>query len=94
MSAEIVWSARARDRLVEIRDYVAKDKPQAAERLALRIVAAVEALRTHPYLGRSGAERGPRELIIGGTPYIILYRVRGKRVIIVTIGHAAQRREP
>jgi toxin ParE1/3/4 len=70
------------------------DKPGAAERLAMRIVALVEALRNHPFLGRAGAETGTRELIIGGTPYIVIYRVRGKRVTIVTIWHAAQRKEP
>ena len=93
MPIEIVWSALARVRLREIRAYVAQDKPEAAERLAIRIVAVVEALRNHPYLGRVGAEPGIRELVIGGTPYIVLYRVQGHRVIISTIRHAAQRRE-
>lgn len=88
---EIVWSPLARARLQEIRAYVAKDKPVAAERLAIRIVAVVEALRNHPYLGHTGTESGVRELVIGGTPYVVLYRVRGKRVTIQTIWHAAQR---
>jgi toxin ParE1/3/4 len=90
---EIVWSALARARLREIRAYVARDKPEAAERLAVRIVAMLEALRNHPHLGRIGAEPGIRELVIGGTPYIVLYRVHGQRVTISTIWHAAQRRE-
>jgi toxin ParE1/3/4 len=90
---EIVWSAPARARLREIRAYLAQDKPQAAERLGMRIVAVVEALRNHPHLGRVGAERGIRELVIGGTPYIVLYRVQGGRVTISTIWHGTQRRE-
>ncbi len=93
MPVEIVWSPLARTRLREIRAYVARDKPQAAERLAIRIVAMVEALRNHPRLGRVGAEPGIRELVIGSTPYVILYRVQGERVIISTIWHGAQRRE-
>jgi toxin ParE1/3/4 len=84
---EIVWSALARARLREIRVYVALDKPEAAERLATRIVAILEALRNQSYLGRVGAEPGIRELVIGGTPYIILYRVDGQRVVISTIWH-------
>jgi toxin ParE1/3/4 len=83
----------ARTRLREIRAYVARDKPEAAERLAMRIVAMLEALRNHPYLGRAGAEPGIRELVIGGTPYIVLYRVQGQRVTVSTIWHAAQQRE-
>ena len=82
----------ARTRLREIRAYVARDKPEAAERLAMRIVALVEALGNHPNLGRLGAEPGIRELVIAGTPYIVLYRVHGQRVTISTIWHAAQRR--
>jgi toxin ParE1/3/4 len=89
---EIAWSPLARARLQEIRAYIAKDKPVAAERLAIRIVAVVEALREHPYLGYTGTEPGVRELIIGGTPYVVLYRVRGKKVTIQTIWHAAQRK--
>ena len=92
MPVEIVWSALARSRLRQIRTYVALDKPEAAERLATRIVAMVEVLRNHPHLGRVGAEPGIRELVIGSTPYIVLYRVQGQRVVISTIWHGAQRR--
>jgi toxin ParE1/3/4 len=88
-----VWSPLARARLREIREYVARDKPEAAERLAIRIVALVEALRTHPHLGRIGAEPGTRELVIGSTPYIVMYRVESNRVAISTIWHGAQRKE-
>ena len=87
---EIVWSPLALARLQEIRAFIALDKPQAAERLATRIVSVVEALRIHPYLGRVGTEPGIRELILGGTPYSILYRVRVKRIVISTVSHAAQ----
>jgi toxin ParE1/3/4 len=88
---EIVWSPLALSRLQEIQTYVARDKPEAAARLATRLVAIVEALSEHPYLGRMGAESGLRELVIGGTPYVVLYRVRANRVIINTIWHGARR---
>jgi toxin ParE1/3/4 len=94
---EIVWSPMAlvypeprRARLQEIRAFIALDKPDAAARLATRIVSLVEALRIHPYLGRVGPEPGIRELIIGGTPYSILYRLRANRLILSTISHASQ----
>ena len=70
-----------------------KDKPDAAERLATRIVAIIEVVRNHRRLGRVGAEPGIRELVIGSTPYIVLYRVQDQRITISTIWHAAQRRE-
>jgi toxin ParE1/3/4 len=82
---KIVWSHLARARLQEIRAYVELDKPDAAGRLATRIVSLVEALKEHPYIGRAGSEPGVRELVVGGTPYIVFYRVRAKRVTILTI---------
>jgi len=91
---EIVWSPLARARLQEIRAYVALDRPDAAERLATRIIAVVEALKSHPYLGRAGTEPGMRELVIGGTPYIIHYCVRGKCAFIRTIWHGAREKKP
>lgn len=92
MPVEIVWSALARRRLQEIRDYVAKDKPMAAARLAMRIVAVTQVLCRHPFIGRSSSEPGVRELVISRTPYIIVYKVRASTVIITTIWHGAQRR--
>jgi toxin ParE1/3/4 len=90
VSLELVWSPLARRGLEQIHDYVAKDKPEAAKRLGARIVAVVELLKGHPYLGRIAAEPRVRELVIGGTPYIVLYRVRGNQIRINTIWHGAQ----
>ena len=56
------------------------------------MVSVVGALRTHPSLGRAGAESGTRELVIGGTPYVVLYRSGGKRITILTVWHGAQKR--
>ena len=70
---------------------MAADKPEAALQLATRIVAVVANLRQHPYLGRVGSDAGTRELVIGGTPYIVIYRINLHRVVISTIWHAAQR---
>jgi len=91
---EIVWSPLARAKLREIRAYVARDKPDAAERLVIRIIALVDALKHHGHLGRAGREPGIRELVIGGTPYVILYRIRGRRITINTIWHGAQAKKP
>jgi toxin ParE1/3/4 len=87
---EIVWAPIARSRLEEIRRYIARDKPDAAKRLSTRIVAVIEILKDYPFLGRPGAEAGTRELVIGGTPYIVFYRICGSRVNISTIFHGAQ----
>jgi len=89
---EVVWSPLARARLKEIRAYIALDNPSAAERVAGRIVALVELLRRHPFLGRAGTEANSRELVVGGTPYLIFYKVSATRITIRTIWHGAQNR--
>ncbi len=94
MPYEIVWSYKAREQLQEIRSYVARDKPDAAARLATRIIALAEALKEHPFLGRAGREPTARELVVGGTPYLIFYRVRAKQITILTIWHGAQAHRP
>jgi addiction module RelE/StbE family toxin len=91
---EIVWSQVALSRVQQIRAFVAQDRPVAAERLATRIVAAVEVLRVFPHMGRAGTVPGTRELVIGRTPYVVVYRVQEKIVTILTIWHGAQQRTP
>jgi toxin ParE1/3/4 len=87
---EIVWSPLALARLREIRARIALDNPRAAERLATRIVTLVETLKLHPNLGHSTTTPNLRELIVGGTPYVIFYRLRRHQIQIATIHHSAQ----
>jgi toxin ParE1/3/4 len=86
----IIWSETAIANLVDIRQYIEQDKPEAARRLAQRILASVERLAQHPHLGRPGRELETRELIVPGTPYIIPYRIRQERLYILAVLHAAQ----
>jgi toxin ParE1/3/4 len=90
---EIVWSQVALNRLQQIRAFVAQDKPAAAERLATRIVAAVEVFRAFPHMGRAGTAPGTRELVIGRTPHVVVYRVLENVVTINTIRHGARQRK-
>jgi toxin ParE1/3/4 len=89
---EIVWSPLALARLQEIRAYIALDNPEAAERLTTRLVSVVQALTDFPMLGRPGADPETRELVVGGTPYIILYQVKHNCILIRTVWHASQKR--
>lgn len=88
----IIWSRAAVANLVEIREYVAQDKPAAATRLIEKLIAAVELLADHPHLGRPGREAGTRELLIAGTSYIVPYKVTKGRVAVLAVLHGAQNR--
>lgn len=93
MKKEIVWSPLALARLQEIRAFIARDDPNAAARVTTRLVSVVQALIDYPFLGRPGVDPETRELIVGGTPYLILYQVKAKQILIRTVWHAAQKKE-
>lgn len=88
----IVWSQTAIANLIEIRNYIEQDKPVAARQLAERILESVERLAEHPHLGHAGREPETRELIVAGTPYIIVYRIYRGHLSILAILHSAQNR--
>ena len=89
----VIWSETSIANLMEIRQYIERDKPEAARRLAHRIISSVERLADHPYIGRPGREPGTRELIVAGTPYIIPYRVRRDQLSILAVLHGARNRD-
>ncbi len=87
----IVWSPRAIEHVAHLREYIARDNPKAANRIARVLLEPVERLAKLPNLGRPGRVAGTRELVIAGTPYIIPYRLRGDRLEIVAVFHARQK---
>jgi len=42
-------------------------------------------------MGCEGRVEGTRELVIGRSPFIAVYRIKGKRIEILRILHGAQR---
>ena len=87
---EIIWRRSAVNDLDAIREFIAEDNPEAAQRVAAAIEAAVDPLADHPELGRAGRVEGTRELVVGGLPYIIAYRVREETVRILAIIHTSR----
>ncbi|MEO7273829.1 MAG: type II toxin-antitoxin system RelE/ParE family toxin [Vicinamibacterales bacterium] len=87
----VVWSPRAVGHLAALRDYIARENPAAAARAAATLLAAVDRLAELPNLGRASRVPGTRELVVPGTRYVILYRVRGERLEIIAVFHGRQR---
>jgi plasmid stabilization system protein ParE len=86
----IRWTEQAFTRLSEIEEYVALDRPRAAERLSARLLRRTDVLARTPNIGRRVPElpgSDLRELVDGS--YRIVYRVRPPRVEILTVfeGH-------
>lgn len=86
----VLWSAAAVDDLVHLRTHIAQDNPDAAADTAARILDAVDRLARFPELGRAGRVPDTRELLVAGTPFIIVYTVRRESLAVVSVLHAAR----
>lgn len=88
---KIIWSPLAIERASEIAEYIAQDKPSAAEKWINTVFSKVETLRSAPEIGRMVPEIRSnefRELIYGN--YRIIYRLEKKQISILTIRHGMQ----
>jgi len=77
--------------LIEIRKYIAKERPQSANDIAQLILKDIDVLKNNPGIGRPGRIPNTKELIIAGTPYIVPYRVKGGIIEILRVLHGAMR---
>jgi toxin ParE1/3/4 len=88
----IRWSDEALEDLRSLHAYISADNPAAAQKLAMRIVNAVETnLPDNLHMGQPGRVNGTRELVITNTSYIVPYRVQAGVIQILRVYHGARR---
>jgi toxin ParE1/3/4 len=90
----IVWLRTAERNLEEQLEFIGERNPRAADTLADKIAASVARLAEHPRRGRPGRVAGTRELVVPGTPYVVVYTVGADYVRIHRVLHGAQRWPP
>lgn len=88
---KVVYYRGALRDLDEIRSFIARDDPQAAQDVVARIEKVANLLTTSLHLGRSGP-RGVRLLSVAKTPYVVIHRVRDDAISIVAIFHTSRNR--
>lgn len=87
--AQIVWSDPALDQLDAIADYIALDKPQAAQQLVRRVFEKTDGVKTFTQLGRRVPElKNSGFRLVWINPCWIYYRVEGNTVYTVHIRRA------
>lgn len=89
--AKIEWSWPALSDLQAAGEYIAQDNRQAAVRMAKRVREAVDYIRNHPNIGRPGRLTDTRELVVSGTPFIVVYWLQQGSIQILRVLHHAQR---
>lgn len=88
---EIRWSPEAAADFVAIVEYIRRESPSAAERVAKAIFKGTDSLSSFSERGRLGKVSGTRELVFSPLPFIAVYRVKAECVEIVRVLHGSQR---
>lgn len=73
-----------------IADYIAMDNPAAALNMVDRVEECTVGLADYPKRGRVGRVAGTRELVVSGTPYLVVYRLGSGTVDVLRVLHGAQ----
>lgn len=87
----IEWLPQAEHNLIAQLDWIAEHDPWAAIDMGDAIQAAVDRLADHPVMARPGRVPGTRELVVVGTPYVVVYRLEASVVVVLRVLHGAQR---
>lgn len=90
----IEWLPAAARNLAAQLEWIAERDPWGAIDVGDAVHAAVERLADHPSIGRPGRVPATRELVVVGTPYVVVYRIEQTVVLVLRILHGAQRWPP
>ena len=90
----LVWTRTAIAIRRAIFKRIAPEDDAAAKRLVTRLRNRANSLEKLPRQGRAGRVPGTFELVVSGTPYLIIYSIEADEVRILTILHHAQRWPP
>ena len=85
------WTRPAREQFVSAYEYLAEENRAAAARTADQIWESTQLLARHPMAGREGRVACTRELVISGTPFVVVYRLERNEVQILAVLHAARK---
>lgn len=88
---KLIWLPAARRERQHQIAYIGEENPDAAIEIGTAIFRAVENLLDFPQMGRLGRVKGTRELIVSGTPFLVVYRVQPDAIFILRLLHGAQR---
>ena len=91
----IDWLPEAHRNRFDQLDHIAQDNPLAAADQDDEIERRIDMLVQHPKMERAGRVKGTRELVIGNTPFIAVYRLEGdRRIEVLRLLHGSQQWPP
>ena len=92
-SLPVIWTPRASAEYLSAVRYIAEERPAIAIEQGELIRQAAGRLADYPQMGRPGRRRGTRELVVAGTPFIVVYRIQereSRQIQVIHVLHGAQ----
>lgn len=83
-------AAEANRDFADIVSYIGARDPHAAQRLIDRVFKTFRLLEENPFIGRRTGISETRQYTIPRSPYLLVYRISGETVEIITIFHASR----
>jgi addiction module RelE/StbE family toxin len=83
----IEWRSRALDDIASAQNYLSDRNPEAARRILERILQRSRELEDFPEMGKPGRLQGTRELLVPGSPYVLIYRIGCDAIDILRVLH-------
>lgn len=87
---QITWLPSARIARKTAIEYIAQENMSAALTQLDEIDRQIDLLSTQPKMGRIGRVAKTRELVLTGTPFILIYRIKRNTIQILHFLHGAQ----
>jgi toxin ParE1/3/4 len=88
---KIHFARPAKVDLEEVVSFISAENQAAARSTLERIFDAIDYLTSFPSMGRNGRVPNTKELIVSGTPFVVVYQIRSHVIFILRILHGARR---
>jgi len=89
---KIQYARLAHDDLLSLLEFIAKEDPIAAQKIAQSLHSSIDRLASFPFYGRIGDVSKTRQFVVSGLPYIVIYQVCDETIRILRIYHSSQNR--
>ncbi|MBK9072385.1 MAG: type II toxin-antitoxin system RelE/ParE family toxin [Myxococcales bacterium] len=90
----VKWTRLALADLENAYEFISSRNDTAAASVVQQVMAHLTQLRQFPESGRTGRVKGTRELVVGATPFVIVYRVNAADLEILAVLHSARKWPP
>jgi addiction module RelE/StbE family toxin len=88
---QLRFTGRALNDLSRLRDFIAKNNPQAARHISQALRGSIQHLADHPQMGEALAAAASVRRWVAG-PYVVHYTIDGQILIVLRIWHGREQR--